>query len=77
MNRLAAAAVVRSNFAICAAVARAARKDFALSHHLPYQPDLLRLRRIKTTARQEQIADDGIAQVPLQARNSAVSGNQP
>src|SRR5262249_55852878 len=55
-------------------------RDFqrvAFGHELADQAGVLRLRRVDAAARQQQIAHEGVAQVALQSRNAAETGDQP
>ena len=76
MNFLAATAVRRSNLPSCAAVPRATRNASPSRDHLAHQSNLLRFGRIEASAGKQQVAHNGIAQIALQARNSAEAGDQ-
>ena len=57
-------------------MARAACSDSPFRYDLAHQSNLLRLGRVETSARQQQVANDRIPQIALQTRNSAETGNQ-
>src|SRR5580765_5183105 len=52
-------------------------QSFSFRNHLTHQPDLLRLCGVETAAGQQEIADNCVSDIALQAGDSAESGNQP
>src|ERR1700733_11746169 len=48
----------------------------AFGGHLAYESDRLRFRSVDTAAREEQVTDDSISDVPLEARDSAEAWDQ-
>src|SRR3954464_1752673 len=51
-------------------------QGFSLADHLTHEPDLLSLGGVETSSGQEQVANDTVAEIALQARDSAESGNE-
>ena len=76
MNRFAATAVSPVELSDLGRGCPGRAQRLAFGHDLAHQSDLLRLGGVKTAAGQQQVAHDRIAQIPLQARDSAESRNQ-
>src|SRR5205814_4925941 len=49
---------------------------FPFSDDLAYQSNLLGLRRVKTSSRKNQVANNGVAQITLESRNAAEAWNE-